>query len=72
MGRRFINTTEAKLERHNPGVWCMSGVKNIVLPQQAIEESITREFEMLHPDGKPIGRSKDVINAYHLALAKGN
>lgn len=72
LGRRFINTTEAKLERHNPGVWCMSGVKNIVLPQQAIEESITREFEMLHPDGKPIGRSKDVINAYHLALAKGN
>ena len=50
----------------------MSGVKNIVLPQQAIEESITREFEMLHPDGKPIGRSADVIKAYRLALAKGN
>lgn len=70
LGRRFINTTEAKLERHNPGVWCMSGIKNIVISPKMVEESIVREFEMLHPDGKPIGRSADVIKAYRLALAK--
>lgn len=70
LGRRFINTTEAKLERHNPGVWCMSGIKNIVISPKMVEESIIREFEMLHPDGKPIGRSADVIKAYRLALAK--
>lgn len=72
LGRRFINTTEAKLERHNPGVWCMSGIKNVVISPKMVEESITREFEMLHPDGKPIGRSADVIKAYRLALAKDN
>lgn len=50
----------------------MSGIKNVVISPKMVEESITREFEMLHPDGKPIGRSADVIKAYRLALAKDN
>ena len=67
LGKRFISD-DAILERHNPGVWCMSGIKSVELPIEDVEQSIIREFEMLHPNGKPIGRSADVIKAYKKAL----
>ena len=65
---RFVDPRTDCFIKHNFGVWCIAGFKKVQLDQKEVEDAITREFEMLWPNLKPIGRSLDVIKAYHKAL----
>ena len=66
LGLRYIGAG-AVYGRPHSTAWHISGVKAVILPDEAVAASITREFDLIWPGGRSVGRSARMLAAWRAA-----